>query len=111
MTGQSDTPTPKVSVVDADSLSVGPFTPHTLNPETVAALGQLTVAVREGVTVALTGMGKKISEQLQAFRAAARSLEPDPEPDLDMSPRAVALRARQNRHTGPRGNPRQHRRR
>jgi hypothetical protein len=106
---QSDTPAPKVSVVDADSLSIGPFTPATLNPEMVAGLGQITAAVRDGVAVALADMGKKVSEQIQVFR---RGLTPAPdEPEIDMSPRAVALRARQNRHTGPRGNPRQHRRR
>lgn len=106
-------PKPKVAVVDRDSLSLGPFTSDSLNlvidPERVAAIGRLTVQIRDGVAVAMADMGKRVGEQVKAFQESLRAAPPEPE--LDMSPRAVALRARQSRHTGPRGNPRQHRRR
>lgn len=71
-----------------------------LAPAVVEQLGVAATQLKAG----FAEMGRSISESYKQMREPR---PPDP-PPIDMSPRAVALRARQNRHTGPRGH---HRRR
>lgn len=103
-----DAPRPRITPAGDGSFSAGPFTPESF-AHLNAAMGVIGDGVRGAAVAAARAAGAQLAE-------AARMIHPDPdrapqEPPVDMSPRAVALRARQNRNTGPRGNPRRHRKR
>lgn len=102
MTDDKRPPTPRRFIV-LDEATYGEVT----GDEAIERLGAAGAEIVRGLKAGFAQMGRRFGQTAAAARAA-RTEQP-PRPAVDMSPRAVALRARQNRHTGPRGNRRRHR--
>lgn len=80
-----------------------------LSPETIEQLPAMLAKMGAELRVAVEGAGRETGRQLAAMAKSVRASREGPPPPPPLSVKDRALLARQNRHTGPRGNTKRHR--